>query len=85
MLTVIYIASSYISVGLIEKDFHNGYYTVRRKVNSIVLVPRQDLDSKYRMSLFSLFCVCSVRLEVIVRFVDSWRIVDHHCLNFFLS
>ena len=85
MLTVIYIASSYISVVLIEKDSHNGYYTIRRKVNSIVLVPRQDLDSKHCTSLFSLFYVCSVKLEVIVRFVDSWGIVDHHCLNFFLS
>ena len=47
-----------------------------------VSVPNQDLDFK-RLISWS-FCVQWVQLrwEIIVRFIDIFRIDDHHCLNF---
>jgi hypothetical protein len=51
-----------------------------KKSSPLRLVPSQDLDFIHHCSSSCLFS--KLRWEVIVYFVDTSGIVDHHCLNF---
>ena len=59
-----------------------GWNAINRfKLPHCCACPKPDLDFKHHMS-WSLFVFSKLRLDVIISFVDTVGIVDHHCLNF---